>query len=489
MLVELNAVEQRLKAVLEVLDGATVTDVARRYEVTRQSVHNWLRRHATDGFKGLVDLPSRPLSCPHQMPPEVEALIVEWRRADGGLGPVSIVNRLRDEGVVPLPGRSSVYRCLVRHNLVVPVARKRKREDYIRWERSKAMELWQMDIVGGVKLADGSEAKIVSGIDDHSRFIISAHVVERATARPTCDALVKAMRTYGVPEQILTDNGKVFTGRFGPGTGEVLFDRICRENGIKHILTAPRSPTTTGKIERWHRTMRERFLTGKVFDSVADAQTQLDAWVKTYNEDRPHQSIGHVPPIRRFELRAITVENPKPRPTVADLDPAGSMPAGATRRVSRKGTVSFGAASYAVGQAHVGLDVVLVMDRKLVQIYHDGVLIRTHARKHAPAKQGAALNRQTKPRPAPIEPARPSATLASVTRKVDSSGNVCFAGENYYAGAKYKRRQVQVAVVGDTIEISVGKHLIRSHPARHDRTREHGALANPGGRARRINAA
>jgi transposase InsO family protein len=48
----------------------------------------------------------------------------------------------------------------------------------------------------------------------------------------------------------------VFTGRFGPGAGEVLFDRICRENGIKHILTAPRSPTTTGKVERWHKTMR-----------------------------------------------------------------------------------------------------------------------------------------------------------------------------------------------------------------------------------------
>ena len=71
--------------------------------------------------------------------------------------------------------------------------------------------------------------------------------------------------------------------------------------------------------------------------------------------------------------------------------------------------------------------------------------------------------------------------FVSVTRTFDSSGNVCFAGENYYVGVKYKRRQVQVAVVGDRVEISVGKHLIRSHPARHDRTREHGALANPGG--------
>lgn len=122
------------------------------------------------------------------------------------------------------------------------------------WERSRAMELWQMDVVGGVRLVDGSEAKIITGVDDHSRFCVSAYVVARATARPTCDALGLAMRTDGVPDQILTDNGKVFTGRFGQRTGEVLFHRICRENGIRHLLTAPRSPTTTGKVERFHKT-------------------------------------------------------------------------------------------------------------------------------------------------------------------------------------------------------------------------------------------
>jgi hypothetical protein len=77
----------------------------------------------------------------------------------------------------------------------------------------------------------------------------------------------------------------------------------------------------------------------------------------------------------------------------------------------------------------------------------------------------------------------------SVTRKVDCSGNVCFAGTTYRAGSKYRRRQRQVAVVGDTVEISIGTELIRAHKIRHDRTREHGALASPGGRRRRINAA
>ena len=81
------------------------------------------------------------------------------------------------------------------------------------------MELWQMDIMGGVRLKDGSELKIVTGIDEHSRFCVSALVVFRATAKPVCEALALAMRRYGVPEQILTDNGKVFTSRFGRGRG------------------------------------------------------------------------------------------------------------------------------------------------------------------------------------------------------------------------------------------------------------------------------
>lgn len=227
-------------------------------------------------------------------------------------------------------------RCLIRHGLVTSQARKRKRSDCKRWERARAMELWQMDIVGGVHLVDGSEAKIVSGIDDHSRFVISAAVVARATAQPVCDALELAMSRHGVPEQILTDNGKVFTARFGPGPGPVLFDRVCRDNSIKHILTAPRSPTTTGKVERWHKTLRAEFLT-----SVDDAQAQLDGWVHTYNHERPHQSIGRVPPVERFCLAA-----PTPEPVNVEEPAVEVGKPVTTRRVSTGGTISFATAHY-----------------------------------------------------------------------------------------------------------------------------------------------
>ena len=135
MLVELGLVEQRYKAVLEVLgDGASVTDVARRYGVGRQAVHEWLRRYATEGLGGLADRSARPDTCPHQMPPAVEARVLELRRFHPSWGPRTILNRLVRDGVEPLPGRSSIYRALVRHHLIEPSKRRRRPSDYKRWE-------------------------------------------------------------------------------------------------------------------------------------------------------------------------------------------------------------------------------------------------------------------------------------------------------------------------------------------------------------------
>jgi transposase InsO family protein len=477
VLVELGLVEQRYAAVCEVInDGETVMAVARRFGVTRQTVHRWLRLYAAKGLAGLADRSAKPDSCPHQMPAEVEALIVELRLSNPGWGPRTLLFRLEEAGVDPLPGRSSVYRCLVRHGLIEPEARRRKKADYKRWERARPMELWQMDVVGGVMLADGWKASIVSGIDDHSRFIISAHVVRRATARPVCDGLAKALRTFGVPSQVLTDNGKVFTGRFGPGTGEVLFDRICRENGIKHILTAPRSPTTTGKVERWHKTLRREFLNGKVFASIEGAQAQVDQWVREYNFDRRHQGIGDVVPWERFRLAG---EDHTPI-TETDQEPS------TTRKVAQTGKISFASVLYPVGVWLAGETVDIAVADGLVSISHRGVLVATHAQKHRPAKEQKALARKAKP-----QRRRPNqATVGQVViRKVDSSGSVCFAATNYRVGNKQRGRQVQVAIVGDTVEISSGGEIIRVHPIKHDRSRENGAFSNPGGRAQRINAA
>ena len=207
-----------------------------------------------------------------------------------------------------VPSTRTVNRILVRHGLVVPRKRKRPRDSYLRWERPAAMQLWQIDIVAGVMLVDPvtgvlREAKVVTGVDDHSRFCVMAAVVERATGRAVCLALAAALARFGVPEEVLTDNGKQFTDRFGKG-GEVLFDKICRHNAITHRLTQPASPTTTGKIERFHLTLRRELLDDcGPFESLALAQAAVDGFVAQYNCDRPHQALDPnlpVAPAQRF---------------------------------------------------------------------------------------------------------------------------------------------------------------------------------------------
>ena len=87
MLVELGVVEQRYRAVTEMLEGASVTEVARRNGVVRQTVHKWLRRYAAGGIGALADGSCRPASCPHQMAPQVEARVVALRREHPRWGP------------------------------------------------------------------------------------------------------------------------------------------------------------------------------------------------------------------------------------------------------------------------------------------------------------------------------------------------------------------------------------------------------------------
>lgn len=246
-------VEQRYQAVLAVIsDGLSITQVASKVGVSRQTLHAWLARYEAEGLDGLADRSHRPAWCPHQMPAEVEATVLELRRSRPYRGPRRLVFELAKRKVAPLPSASAVYRALLRAGLIDPRLRDRRARKWKRWERATPMELWQMDVVGGFPLANGTSAKALTGIDDHSRMCVCARLMVRERTRAVCDGLREALATYGAPEQILTDNGKVFTGRLNHPPVEVLFDAICREHGIEHLLTQPRTPTTTGKIERFH---------------------------------------------------------------------------------------------------------------------------------------------------------------------------------------------------------------------------------------------
>jgi transposase InsO family protein len=317
-------VEQRYRAVLEVLDGSPVGEVAVRYGVSRQAVHAWKGKYLTGGIEALREASRRPRSSPTRVPAEVEALVCEMRRANPRWGARRITFELGQAGVPSPPSRATVHRILVRNGLV-RAQRQEHRRKYRRWQREAPMHLWQLDLVGGVFLADGRECKMLTGIDDHSRFVVVAAVLAVPAARAVADAFLKAMRVYGVPSEVLTDNGKQFTGRFTkPRPAEVLFERVCRENGITARLTKPYSPTTTGKIERWHQTLRRELLDpAGPFVDLPSAQAAISAWVHTYNHARPHQSLDMAIPASLFRPNA----QPEPLVLTAQLHAPGNQEA------------------------------------------------------------------------------------------------------------------------------------------------------------------
>ncbi|MFC4061653.1 IS481 family transposase [Planomonospora corallina] len=485
----MSVMEQRYRAVLEVEAGCPVTEVAQRYGVSRQSVHGWVRRYRDGGLAALADRSHRPDRCPHRTAAQIEALVCELRRLHPRWGPARLAYELRQRQVEPVPSPATLYRILVRNALITPGQRRRARSSYVRWEREAPMQLWQLDVMGGVMLADGRECKLISGIDDHSRFIVIAHLVVRASGRAVCAAFAGALQVFGVPEEVLTDNGKQFTGRFTrPRATEVLFERICRDNGITARTTRPRSPTTTGKVERWHKTVREEFLAAQApFASVQAAQEALDAWVADYNTVRPHQALEMATPASRFArrdsaaagepLEALRLRLP------ADLAalPAAGSPAAAAGVVGASGpaVIAAGAAPVAVefertvpasgnltagkrqiwlGRSLAGRQVTVWVSATTLHVFSEGRLIKTHAVTLTDADLVRLVGlgaRPGRPSPATALPAGPLAAdaVVEIDRMVTNAGCVGVAGRLVSVGAPLAGRRVTLRIDARVMQV------------------------------------
>jgi hypothetical protein len=158
-----------------------------------------------------------------------------------------------------------------------------------------------------------------------------------------------------------------------PHPSEALFDRICRDHGITHRLTGVRCPTTTGKIERFHKTLRAELLTGRRFDSLAGAQQLLDAWVDDYNTQRPHQAIAMAVPARRFQPPTAAAT---PGPALQH-QPLTVGPTEVTRRVSASGLVGVCYQQVSAGRHLAGQVVTVRLHPTTLQVFFAGQLIRT----------------------------------------------------------------------------------------------------------------
>ena len=338
------------------------------------------------------------------------------------------------------------------------------------------MQLWQMDVTASAFLDDGREVKIITGIDDHSRYCVIARAVLRATARPVCQALVDAMTVYGVPEEMLTDNGTVFTGRFiKPRPAEVLFERICRENGITQRLTRPASPTTTGKIERLHQSLQLELLDDHgPFESLDALQAALDGWRQDYNTSRPHQSLGMAFPASRFAPAASTLELRLPgaassagqpvaaEPARAVTEPAPLLPAvEADRVVPPSGNLQIGGQQVWLGPALAGRKVTIWADERVLHVLLDGTRLKTLPSRLGVTDLARLAGGGGRPAgPSPLVLA--SGTAVEVERMVNAQGLASLAGTQFNVGYELAGQKVTLRMDGAQMAV-----------VSHDRSEEH----------------
>ena len=497
-------VEQRYRAVLEVLDGSPVSEVAVRYGVSRQSVYTWKARHAAAGIDGLREASRRPRTSPARLAADIEALVCELRRAHPRWGARRIAFEVAQRGVGPAPARATVHRVLVRNAMVTPQAQRHKRK-YRRWQRETPMALWQLDLLGGIYLADGRECKLLSGIDDHSRYVVIAAVLAVPSARAVADAFTAAMKAYGIPAEVLTDNGKQFTGRFTkPRPAEVLFEKVCREHGITAKLTRPYSPPTTGKVERWHQTLRRELL--DVAGPFADLRRAVGRSGRVRHGISASGVLGVLPAVQRIKLGAAragqlahvwadeftvhvliggqlvkTVPSSLDAEDLATLRMRGASPAGpppAAPAPARAGALpggtvievdravdGNGAADLAGHRLKVGPElarrrVTLRLDGHLVHVICDGVLAKTLPSPVPAADRGTL--RGARIAAAALPPPAPGPV--SVQRKVPRDGVIMVTRQRLRVGATYAGKIVTVHVEDTHFRVTCDGAEISLHP-------------------------
>lgn len=361
----------RLEVLLEVeRTGLTVTEVRRRYGISRQTYYRYRRRYLAEGLDGLEDRSRRPLQPANQIPVDLEVRICEMRRDHPRWGARRIRTELIRAGL-DAPAISTTHRVLIRNGLVAVEPPRRPRADK-RFERDIANDLWQIDATR-VVLVDDTETWVVDLIDDHSRYLLAAIAGPRATGDLAWDAFETAASRYGLPRQVLSDNGLIFTGRLH-GV-EVMFEKSLNDLGVEMVNSAPYHPQTLGKLERFHRTLKEWLQDeGPVFD-LDHLQELLDGFRHHYNRRRPHQGIGDATPAERYDTEP-TDTNVIQLPTPDEMTEPAYPQHAFIRKVGATGNIGFRDKLIQVGIRFAGGRVRVIEIERLVHIYHGDTLIR-----------------------------------------------------------------------------------------------------------------
>jgi transposase InsO family protein len=286
----------RLVITAVVIEGRSQSDVAREYGVSQGWISRLVARYRHEGEAAFEPRSRRPQTSPTRLAQSTIDLIISLRNglSSKGLdnGPHTIAWHLQHHHSLTV-SPATIHRHLHAANLVTPTPQKRPKSSYIRFAAEQPNERWQADFTHWW-LADDTHVEILDWLDDHARYALSLTAHPRITGPIVRDTFRKACVAHGIPASTLTDNGMVFTTRLSGGKGgRNAFENELHRLGVTQINSTPNHPTTCGKVERFHQTLKKWLTSQPRATTIAELQTQLDTFVDEYNHRRPHRSLPH----------------------------------------------------------------------------------------------------------------------------------------------------------------------------------------------------
>ncbi len=330
-------------AVLASQAKANVSQLCRRFSISRPTGYKWLSRFLKEGEEGLRSRSRRPFSSPLKSDSGIEQAVLKVRDRHPAWGGRKIRWKLLEQGYIDVPVPSTITEILRRNGRLSPQEAP-KHQPCHRFEYDAPNQLWQMDFKGDF-LIRARRCYPLTVLDDHSRFSLLLEACSNRLTETVKRHLVRVFKTYGLPDRILTDNGTpwVSTERYTPLSAWLI--RL----GIDVCHGRIRHPQTIGKEERFHRTLETELISTRVFADFGHCQRHFSSWRDIYNWERPHEALGMATPGNRYTA--------SPRSYPSSLPPIEYGPQDYVRKVQQGGVIYFKGKEHWVGKAFLGYPV------------------------------------------------------------------------------------------------------------------------------------
>jgi len=270
---------------------------ARKHGVSESTIRRWDRLYRKGGLEALVPKLPGPKDPPFVVPSKIQFLVVALRSLLGW-NEKRISKELEQRGIAKV-SHTTVGKIFVRYHLPTRTYHSKARCDGIpkkRYEKKMPNQQWHIDFAE-THLEDGTRVVIIVLTDDYSRYCLRCEVVPDMTAQTAIETVQAAWQEFGLPDEIVSDNGKAFTSVYEDVP--TAFGEVLSRKGIQHRLITPYYPEGNGKAEAFVKIVKRECL-NRIFATLEELELALAEFVTYYNHFRLHGSLGYQPPVARY---------------------------------------------------------------------------------------------------------------------------------------------------------------------------------------------